>query len=59
MMLLMFRYLVTVNKNGCMADVKKELITLVKTEDEFLNVNNILFAEVSKSAAVKILVSLD
>lgn len=49
------RYLVTVNKNGCMADVKKELITLVKTEDEFLNVNNILFAEVSKSAAVKIL----
>ena len=54
-----FSYLVIVNKNGAISDVKHKFFKMIKKEDNGINQNDIVFAEVQNSASIKILVSIE
>jgi len=49
------KYVVTVNKNSCLGDVRTALMLLLKKEDAHVNSNDVILAEVKSSSQVKIL----
>ena len=52
------RFCVTVNKNSNIRDVKNSFLSMAKKKDCQLNMNQIVLAEVDRSASVSILVSV-
>ena len=52
-----FRFVVTVNKNGIVGDVRNALISSVKKQDQYMNANDVIITEAKNSAYLSVLVS--
>ena len=52
-----FRFVVTVNKNGIVGDIRNALISMVKKQDQYMNANDVIITEAKNSAHLSVLVS--